>query len=402
MIRLAGWLAAANLLQLLLGVARQGALGRWLGSEELGRLAYALALVSLADGLPLGAAQIFVRDAAAAPRRDGVLLGAGLGVRLPQVLLLAAGLALHPAAGGWAGLLLAARNVERFSVGALQAARRRGAQVASTLLAAVASLGAVLLAARLGSPDWRIGVAALALAGALGAGIQFALAWTGLASALAWSAPAARAFVRASAPIWVAQLAVGLLYRLDVIMLRGLLPQADADRQIGYYQPAYTLIESGHLLLGAVVTAAFPVFASLHGADPARLARAWRTAAAVAAGAGALAAAGTWGLAVPVVGIIFGDAFGPGAGALRWLAFALPIVALNSLTSSLLVAVHRQADVTRVTLGLVAVNGLANLWAIPRFGFTGAAAATVLTEAVGCVLLLALARPLWSAARRRR
>ncbi len=396
MLRLAGWLAAANLVQLLLGVARQGVLGRWLGEEELGRLAYALALVALADALPVGSQQITVREAAAKPGRDGLWLGTGLLVRVPQAALLALGLWGHPAAGAWAGVLLIARNVERFTTGALAAARRRGAQVAAALAAGVVSLAAVLAVSRGAAPDWRQALAALAGAGVAGGGVSFALARAGLSSALAWSAPAARTLVRASAPIWVAQLAVGLLYRLDVLMLRWLLPAAEADRQIGYYQPAYALIESGHLLLGAVVTAAYPVFASMRAAAPAKLAAAWRTSVRAAALAGLAAAAATALLAGPVIALVFGDAFAPGATALRWLAPALPLVAVGSLTASLLTAVRRQGDVTRVTLLLVAVNALVNCWAIPRWGFAGAAAATTLTEVVGCTVLVVLARPLWS------
>ena len=106
---------------------------------------------------------------------------------------------------------------------------------------------------------------------------------------------------------------------------------------------------------------------------------------------------GTLLLADPVIGLVFGGAYEPSAASLRWLAPALPLVAVGSLTASLLTAVHRQADVTRVTLLLVAVNALANAWAIPRYGFAGAAAATTATELVGAAALLWIARPLWSA-----
>src|SRR5207245_1529739 len=152
--------------------ARSAALARWLGAEELGRLGYLLALLSFADALALWAGPaLLVREASAAPRRDGTLFGTALAIRAGAAGL--AGVAAIPLVGTWAFPWLLARAGE-LGVSILRARRLKAAQVVAGLLPPVALLGIVMAAASRASPHADTALAALALAGAAAAAGQLA------------------------------------------------------------------------------------------------------------------------------------------------------------------------------------------------------------------------------------
>lgn len=86
-------------------------------------------------------------------------------------------------------------------------------------------------------------------------------------------------------------------------------------------------------------------------------------------------------LATPLIRILGGAAFLPdSAVALTLLIWSIPIGFVNSVTQYVLIAVGQQRFLTRAFLIGVAFNVTANLILIPRYGFAGAAVATILSE----------------------
>jgi O-antigen/teichoic acid export membrane protein len=78
---------------------------------------------------------------------------------------------------------------------------------------------------------------------------------------------------------------------------------------------------------------------------------------------------------------------------LRWLAFAIVVYSLGHL-AGILVLVRRPGRVTVIATAVVAVFNVAlNAVLIPAYSAEGAAAATLVTEALLAVIVLFLARP---------
>jgi O-antigen/teichoic acid export membrane protein len=384
MLPLTAWLAAANLAQLVLGVAQSVILGRWLGVAVYGELGYLLSMVMVADAVAqAGLPNIVIREVAARPRGDGLVFGTAMAIRL--ALALAAAAAVWPVAGPWASALVLG-YAGSLGVSALRAKLLRGPQIAASLLPILLSTAALaLLAARM-APSAPLALAVLAVAGLLAGAGQFAIAKVHLLSGLGWSLWQGRRLLEESWPLWLGTLVVAWMYRIDVFLLKALPgPVASADA-IGWYQAAFKPIESGHNLLGALVLTAFPLFsarahrpAALRSALDANLrhARLFGGAAMLAALAG-----GPW-----AIRLLYGEAYAQSGPAIRLLAPALVLVLTNALLASLLTAAGRQRELLWITVAMVAFKLAGNLAVIPVWSFTGSAAMTTLTEAFGFGLL---------------
>jgi O-antigen/teichoic acid export membrane protein len=75
------------------------------------------------------------------------------------------------------------------------------------------------------------------------------------------------------------------------------------------------------------------------------------------------------------------------AGSLRFLIWAEVFIFLNMAFYNALNAMNREKWNFAVTLIMLAANVLMNLALIPRFSHRGASAATLVTEALGCLFI---------------
>jgi O-antigen/teichoic acid export membrane protein len=382
------WLGAANVFQLVLGLGRVKLLAHWLGVTGFGELASLLAVVTIADAISqAGLAQVLMRDVAAKPAREGRIFGAALAIRLTLTMAVGLFLLLRGGTGPWGFLLVIALSGQ-LGVFTLRAKLLRAPQIIAGLLPGVTSLAAVGLCATLLPPSALSALAAVAVGTLIAASGQLGLAFRHLTSRLRVRGPEVLHLIGQAWPLWAGGVAVALYYRLSVLMLEGLMPPETRYAAIGYYQVAYTLIESGNAVLGALVMTAFPVFSSLHAVSPGRLKGAVIRSLGAAIFAGASACVVTVLLGEYAIRLVSNPKFLPALPALRILSLALILVPLNSLLGSLLIAVGRQKTYLFIILSQLAVNAAANWIIIPSFGFTGAAGVSVLTEATGLVLLL--------------
>jgi len=383
-IPLTAWLAASNLAQLALGVAQSVVLARWLGPAGWGELGWILSAVMVADAVAqAGLSNILVREVAAFPRNDGRTFGTVLALR--GFLAAAGALVLWPLAGPWAGLLLVA-YVGQLGGLVLRAKLERGFQIAANLIPITLSTAAVFAVARGRPADVPLALSVLAVATLVAAAVQLLLARARLASGLAWDRARAPALMREAWPLWAGAILVAWMYRLDVFLLKRLLPGGEGDLALGYYQTAYKPIESGHFLLGALVMTAFPAFSARAG-KPAALGETLKTAmrhARLFGGAAMIAALvlGPW-----AVRLLFGERYAPSGPAVQLLAPALVLVLANALLASFLTATGRQRELLMITVAMVAFKLAANLAVIPVWSYEGSAAMTTLTEAFGLGLL---------------
>ncbi|MEK7766968.1 MAG: oligosaccharide flippase family protein, partial [bacterium] len=260
MIRIAGWLAGANAVSLALSFVQSIVLARWLGVERSGHLAYFLGFVTLADTAAQGGlGRIITREVAARPRRDGAVMGAALAAQ--AALIAVAGAAVMFLAGRWAALLLVG-SLGSAGVFVLQGKRLRGSQVAAGLAGSTTSFAAVMIAFAWMHPSVRKALAILAFAGLIRGCAQLLLARRALVRPLALDREGVAMLMRDAWPLWLNAVVVAGYYRLDVILIRWLLPVETAVRQLSWYRAAYGLTEGGNVILGALAVSAFPLFAN--------------------------------------------------------------------------------------------------------------------------------------------
>ena len=161
-----------------------------------------------------------------------------------------------------------------------------------------------------------------------------------------------------------------------------------AASELGLYTAAYRVCFLLMAIAGAVQFAYLPSFTRAAAEGPhavrAQLSDALRTSLLI----GAPLVGGSIAIAAPLLGLLFGRAFEPGAPAFVLLLVSIGCFFVHSVMSNAYLVLHRtglQAGVYGVAATL---NVVANLLAIPRYGIVGAAAATALAE--GSVVVLSL------------
>jgi O-antigen/teichoic acid export membrane protein len=395
-LRQAGWLAAAKIVQGAASIAATLAVARHLGPATFGLLSLASAIaLFVGSAAALGLEHIATRELSTAdPSRRPPMLPVlrrmrGIGALLGCVALLAS--TTIPAARdyGVSGLLLILCLLPLAQIGDLSEWR----------LIAAGRSRRVAIATVLSSPLAALARLAFALNGAGVAVFAWLLVgeWTLRSLLLALSARATRAIapesepaflasalvlLRDSLPLLLSGVAVFIYMRIDQFMLAAML----GSREVGLYSAIVALAEVPLVLPTLLLRAALPVLTRQSETDPAQRDR--TLTALMRNGfylhlAVALVAAV---FAQRLVGLLYGPAFGAAAMALRIQVLAAPFVALGVLSSSWLVLERCTGHALRRTLVGAALNVVLNLFAIPRFGIAGAATATLAAQATATYL----------------
>ncbi|GJE04190.1 lipopolysaccharide biosynthesis protein [Methylobacterium isbiliense] len=388
-----------------LGLAMHLAFARLLGTAAYGTFATAFnaaALIALfaAGGMPLTASRFLpvylsngahaharaYLDTAAVMTVGGGLLGSGI--------LIAAALMLHGGEADLARALAAASPLVLLLAAAqtatalLQALHRPFAAEAAFVVVrplAATGLGAVLALPAFGLLDAvtalvAVGLASVAALFATAGSLRRALVSHPLArhALAARGRPAPSVWIRPGLLLLFLVGGAALAERLDVMVVSAL---ADPEAA-GIYSVAARFAALISLGSAAATVRALPLLAEqlargARGAAARTLAQASRAALALAAAAGLLLAAA----AGPLLGL-FGSDFRAGAPALCLLVVAHVGLAAGGAACTALIASGNERRIAVVTgLGIVA-NVTGNLLLVPRFGMTGAAAATCMTMAL--------------------
>jgi len=201
-------------------------------------------------------------------------------------------------------------------------------------------------------------------------------------------------------PLWASEMLIVVFARADILMLRWLMPVADADRAIGWYQAARTLADGGNFVLGALVTVSFPLMSAMRGKPPAKMQAVLSRAMRFGWMAGLAGLAATLLLAYPAVRLLFGKPFIPSVAALIIMSPTFPLAVVNGILSTLLIAAGRQKAFLVAAINLLIVNVVGNYFLIPAYSFRGAAAMTTAMQVIGLAQLLWLTRDLRKPAKR--
>lgn len=171
-------------------------------------------------------------------------------------------------------------------------------------------------------------------------------------------------------------------FRVDIFLLSKLVDL----RSTGMYQVAYKIFDFFIAMFSGYILAVFPAMA--RGGTRLRASRLLLGCAVVLV---------LFTLPVSLFGrqllVIFKPEYAEAGPALTCLMFTLPLVYANSMFANFAVAASRIKVLFLVAVPMLAVNVCLNLVLIPHYHITGAALATLLSEILLGVALLAALRP---------
>jgi O-antigen/teichoic acid export membrane protein len=369
--------------------------GRRLGDEAYGRFSFALALATIGEALmDFGLHQVTVRAVA---RDRSAALGLyrnSIALKLLPALLMVIVISLF---SWWTRpehdvrmvcVLLAISAVMRSYMltirGVLQGLENFGHDsavvVLDRLLLLVLSAAVLLTRASLVGLAWAF-VAARVLA--LGAALAISRRHTG-AFAPAFDFEVWKNLQRRARPLGAFLIVLSLYAYVDAVML-GLLT---SDVETGLYSAAYRIYEGltyAPAILSSVLT---PRLATEFVQSRARHAALTRQALVASLALAVILALIAWVGSEWALSLLFGREFAAAARALRILSAGLIVVFPIWILHSVAISVTAERVLLRTTAIGVVVNVALNFLLIPAAGRDGAAMATVIGEALSCVLLV--------------
>ena len=161
--------------------------------------------------------------------------------------------------------------------------------------------------------------------------------------------------------------------------------------QNGIYTMAYRIVDIANMPITALDAAALPRYVRDSSSNDVRGVSRLAVRLAVRASLVGLMMSAVLFLAAPLIPHLVGRGFAAGVQALRWLCLLPAIRGIHQLTGCALTGMGFQRYRTAVQLAAAGVNLALNLWLIPRYGWHGAAWASLATDgllAVATWLLL--------------
>jgi O-antigen/teichoic acid export membrane protein len=382
--------ASAGLLLVLFVIA-----GRTLGDVEFGKFSFALALGTIFETLmDFGLHQVTIREVARDRSRATSVLHHTLGIKLlwttgGLAALLVTATFLRPEwdvriACYLVGGALVARSfmftirgvlqgLERFGWDSIVVLGDRGLLLILGVIALVAGYGLLGLAAAF----------VVARGGALVLGAWLTQAQLG-GVRVRYDRDVWRELQKSAVPFGLFLIVLNLYSYVDSVML-GVMK---GDVETGIYGAAYKVYEGVGYLPGVLASVLTPRLSSLYMTDRAAHKRLVFSALGGSMALALLVTAVGFVFAEPVVTLLFGQGYAPAAQPFRILCVGLVLVfAIWTLHATAISANKEKLLVRAALIGLV-VNVAANAYAIPHYGATGAAAATVIGELVSLAVLI--------------
>jgi len=236
-------------------------------------------------------------------------------------------------------------------------------------------------------PIPQMGALGLALSVAAGLGLARWFSDRLAISALEWPARGQQWFpsrdhlrliFRESLPLAVVLVAWSVYFKIDVILLKAFV----SDAEIGYYSSAYKILEGLTIFPSILLVAIFPALSRRSVQDEPRARGLLGQAFFLLAPAALLIwfVASRW--SPLLIEIVYGSAYAPASPLLNILALALLALFPGYLFTKSLLAYDRNALYAGITVAAALLNIGLNLYLIPRLGAAGSAWATVVTESL--------------------
>ena len=391
---------AANALWLIFGRLAQGGLSllvgiltaRFLGPEDYGLLHYAAGFTAFfAPFCTLGLPAVLVRELTEKPEAEGTLLGTAFALEAlgslcsaGTILLLVS--LLHPedavmaAVVGLSCAAMVLRSPEVFQQ-CFQA--RLQARVTALVLLLSHSLGLLCKAAFLVLQKEVAWFALGTVLEALSSGIGHLLAYRRLSGPkLSFSREIAGELLQKSRHFLLPGLMVAICSQADRILLTQLLGQGET----GYYSAAVSLSTGWCFVLSAVIDAAFPEITRAYTRDRSLFERKNRQLYGFVFRMSAAVSLVLCLLAEPLVLTLYGEDYRAAVAPLRILTWCTGFSYLGTARNAWVVCREAQDALVWVYAAAAAANAALNLLLIPRFGASGAAAASLAAQTVSALI----------------
>lgn len=384
---------AARLVLVAFGLLSFALVARHLGLREFGAYALVVAVVPLlASVIDFGISTMAVREIARRPQDAAQIVSTTFTIILAfaaagSLLVLATLPALPYGGEVRAALAIAVAGLFMLLLSTVpgivfQSAMRLELQAVVDLTSGIANLGLVLLVIALGGGLHAI-VAAWVAAAALASVVAYVLGLGLLRFRPRLDRRLARLLLGRALPIGLAFVASAIHFRVDMVLLSVLQP----FREVGIYGAAFRFLEHSLFAPLLFMGALFPVLAGyVARADP-RLEATVQRAFTFLLLLAIPAAVGVVILAEPLITFLVGADYRQAATPLRILSVAVLFAFVNPLFTNILVAADLLSRMLWATMLAVVVNVGLNLVLIPPYSYNGAAAATVVSEAVGVTLV---------------
>lgn len=386
------WLAGERVVRLLLGFLVGAWVGRYLGPERYGTLAYAVALVAIFQAIAtLGSDTIVVRDLVRRPDNAHRLLGTLLRLRILSGILcwivaVAAAWLLDPhgdtallvAIVGCGLVFQAADTVDLWFQSELQSRRTVIAKLAACLVSNGIRIALVLGHAPL------IAFAVVAAVDSALVAIGLVLAYSRYPLTMRWSHARAlsKSILVESWPFLLSSLSVLIYLRIDQIMLRTM----RGDHELGLFAAAMPLSSVWQIIPTTLVSSLAPLVARRKAESEAGYQRTLLTIYRLFGVVSLVLATATALLAPLIVRLLYGPAFAGTAQVLAIHAFSNVFVALG-LAQNLWITNEGAGRVSMIkTLAGGAIAVVGNLLLIPSYGAVGAAWVTIISFATSAIL----------------
>ncbi len=185
-----------------------------------------------------------------------------------------------------------------------------------------------------------------------------------------------------SYPLMINHFLATVFYRIDAVLMKPLIGGERSDAALGYYGTAYKFIDGLNIIPAYLTMAIFPLMSRYAREASDALRRAYILSLRLLILIALPLSVGVCLLADRIILVTFGVKMLPAGQALAILIWFLPFSFINSVTQYALIAVNQQHYLTRAFVIGAVFNIVANIIAIPRYGFQGAALTTVLSEIV--------------------
>jgi O-antigen/teichoic acid export membrane protein len=192
--------------------------------------------------------------------------------------------------------------------------------------------------------------------------------------------------VSAALPLGTIMVINGLYFKLDAFMLSVL----GSQRDVAIYGVAYKAFDMLISLPGFVMITLIPVLAALDPQQPRFQALVQKAFTAMCIAA--LALAGLSVLGSDIMTALAGPKYAQGGVVLTLIVLSVALSCVQGVFGNTLVSQGRQRVLLRVSISVLALNGVLNLAAIPLFGDRGAAGVLLLSELLSLVFTLRMYR----------
>lgn len=385
-------------LALVLSLLATKAITTYLGLEAYGSYATVLVGASLVFAVAdLGVPMLLARELSKFPDRADEIGGNLLTLRLLTcgAMLVLAGLAVPflPYSGEErVGLLLATAglligSVSLYPIPFFQVNMRLELAALAEVFARAVALAAIGVVVLLDLGFLPL-VATIGIAWSANLVLTFALSRPFWRINVRWDRAAVLRLMRAAFPIAVVAILGLLHFRIDALLLTFLKPTED----VGIYVLAYSVFEQALFLPALFMGAVFPILTrAAHERDEAALRDVLDKSLRFLVVLGVVVWVLLFTLADPLIRVLSSEEFSASADALRILSFAVVPLFATTIFASLLVSIADLRYVAYASAFGIVVNVALNLVFIPAYSYKGAAGVTVFSEALGFVLIAAIA-----------